>query len=131
MPVMPETTSPPSPMKVVLSASGLTLASTPFWPFSAGVPDAGRIDPEIIFRLAGGITCIGEGRLAAFHQAADMVAMHVGQHNDRHSPRGLYPAAVKAFGETTETVGAPAFTKPCVEQNDIRTGVDEHRGRSC
>ncbi len=44
---------------------------------------AGLVGPEIVFGLAGDIARILESRRATFHQAADMVAMQVGQRHHR------------------------------------------------
>jgi len=88
---------------------------------------AGLIGPEIKFDLTDDITRILESRSATFHQAADMIAMQVGQ-RDQRDVVGRIAGSLEPLAKLAAAAGATAFTKAGVDEDDIRYGIDQRRG---
>ncbi len=47
------------------------------------------VGPKVVFLLAEDVACLGKGRLALLHQAANMVAVHMGQNHNGHVVRRI------------------------------------------
>ena len=110
MAVMPGAMLSPSPIMVNCSASGRTLAS------NVSLPDMSQASNSAAPVTWGGI---GEGGCAALGDAADMVAMHVGDH---HAVDLIWLVARGA-----QRAGDAAGVEAGVKEDELRPGID-HRG---
>ncbi|MCY1237467.1 hypothetical protein D9M72_501650 [compost metagenome] len=85
-----------------------------------------RVLPEGIFGFTHHVAGIGECRLAGLHEAADVIAVHMGHHHDRDLLRRIAGGA-DAFGKAAHTGLAAALAHAGIEEHDIRSGIDENR----
>ncbi len=91
--------------------------------------DAGRILPEVELHLSGHIAGVREGRRAALHEAADMIAVHMGDDDDRNL-LGRIAGGANAVSKFSGPRLPAAFAEPGVEQHDLRSGIDQDRRKA-
>ena len=90
---------------------------------------AGGIGPVVIFDLTGDVARIGKTWRLAVHQTADVIAMHMGDHDDGDLIRCVSGRFHIGF-QLTETIFAAACAKPGIEQDQFRSGIDQNGSKA-